>query len=108
MRLYEILKENNISALSSNLHDLLIRAISQNQSRIELNKLMAVLQNQGYAVTQPALVDLLNGDTMVSNVDDTTVHLNVPGEHVDTAKDQQADADEVENMAMTAADKGLK
>ena len=111
MRLHEIVRESAYAdGLEGDVTSLLSSLDSKGIDSIEMEKVVARLNSQGYNVTPSAMIDFLDGNPLVQNVsaDKITLKNANPASASGDGDAQEKNKDKVSALAQKAADKGIK
>lgn len=106
MRLKELLHEDYNQQLSSDLNNILVGAKAAGLEDVNTGAVVRNLQRMGYSVDIDSLVVLLQDNPIVQSVSPTGIRLTA-GE-TSSIDDVEDSAEQVDQMAQKAAQKGLK
>ena len=110
MLIRDIINESRMGELDADLNDLLISVRANDVSDIPTSKIVAQLNQMGYSVTEPSLIDLLQGNPLVQ----TATYDNINFKHTEKyavsgdGESKQKNQEKVKSLAKKAATKGIK
>ena len=110
MLVREIVIERRMGELDGDINDLLISIRANDVSDIETSKIVAQLNQMGYSISEPSLVDLLQGNPLIQSASYDTIQFKHTEKYAVSGdgESKEQNQEKVKSLAKKAATKGIK